>query len=138
MSPRWRLMLAAAAFLGWMGYLGYAAVTKSRAPIVSHIQSAAAKTAVVAEISGPGAEVAVVESLWGAAPQGTIAVVNLESARGYSEPGKYLLLLDNLHEPWALVGPQHSPGDSTLGAQPLIYPWNEDVRLQAERLKPVK
>ena len=65
-------------------------------------------------------------------------MVNLAEARGFAGPGKYLLYLVPVHERWAAVGHQHSPGDTTkpesLG--PLIYPWSEDVRKQAEKLKP--
>jgi hypothetical protein len=137
MNPRWRLTLAVAAFLGWMGYLGYAAVTKSRAPVVSHIQSAAADAAVVAELSdGPTATVAVVEKLWGDAPAGTIEVVNLANARGFAGPGKYLLYLGHFRDGWAVVGGQRSPGDMVDGSVVLIYPWTDDVQKQAKKLKP--
>ena len=136
MSPRWRFVLAAAAFLGWLGYLGYAAVTKSRAPAVSHIQSAAADAAVVAELGdGPPATVAVVERLWGQGPEGSVDVLNLANARGYAGPGKYLLYLGHFRDGWAVVGGQRSPGDAVDGSVALIYPWSEDVRVQAEKLK---
>jgi hypothetical protein len=36
------------------------------------------------------------------------------------------------------VGPQRSPGDGGGGGSPLIYAWDEDVRQQAEKLKPAK
>jgi shikimate dehydrogenase len=54
MSPRWRLIIAATAFLGWLGYLSYAAATKSRAPVVSHAQAAAADAAVVVNATPVG------------------------------------------------------------------------------------
>jgi hypothetical protein len=142
MSARLRLVLAGAAFLAWMGYLGYAAVTKSRAPIVSRIQASAASAAVVAEVSAagdrPSPAAVVAERLWGEGPTGTVEVVNLAEARGFAGPGKYLLYLVPAHEGWALVGAQHSPGDGHRAESqpPLIYPWGEDVREQAEKLKP--
>ena len=145
MNPRVRLILAAAAFLGWLGYLGYAAATKSRAPIVSHIQAAAAKAAVVADVTAgpegrPSAGV-VAEKLWGdAAPAGPVEIVNLPGTRGFGGPGKYLLYLVRVQGEWAVVGPQrfHSPGDSIkdTSAAPLIYPWSDDVRKQDEKLRP--
>jgi hypothetical protein len=135
------LIFACAAFLAWMGYLGYAALTKSRAPVVSHIQSAAAVAAVVAELSeGPSPKVAVVERLWGEVPEGAMEVVNLPHTRGFEGPGKYLLYLTFTPEGWVVVGPQHSPGDAfdPEKARPAIYAWDDDVRDQAARLKPKK
>ena len=68
MIRRWRLVLAAVAFIGWLSYLGYAALTKNRGPVVSHIQVAAAKHAIVAEVSAgpdgkPDQHVTVVEAM---------------------------------------------------------------------------
>lgn len=48
MSSRWRLILTAAALVGWLGLLSYTALTKSRSPIVSQAQAAVAHHAVVA------------------------------------------------------------------------------------------
>ncbi|HSQ58000.1 MAG TPA: hypothetical protein VLM40_19910 [Gemmata sp.] len=142
MSPRWRLVLASAAFLAWMGYLGYAAITKSRAPTVSHIQAAAADAAVVAELTdGPTAVVDVVETLWGDVPQGRLEILNLATPpgdappRGFAGPGKYLLLLKRHGDVWAIVGPQRSPGDPVDPSVVMIYPWSEDVRRQVESLR---
>jgi hypothetical protein len=37
----------------------------------------------------------------------------------------------------AVVGQQRSPGNDLAGVgKPLIYPWNDDVRKQAEKLRP--
>jgi hypothetical protein len=132
------LILASAAFLAWMGYLGYAAISRSRAPVVSHIQSAAAEAAVVAELAdGPAPHVTVVEKLWGDdAPAGTVEVVNFTNTRGFAGPGKYLLYLVRAHDGWAVVPAQRSPGDAVDLSATLIYAWSEDVRKQVERLKP--
>ena len=46
MNARLRLIIAAVAFFGWLGYLSYAAVTKSHAPVVSHTQAAAVTASV--------------------------------------------------------------------------------------------
>jgi hypothetical protein len=145
MSPRWRLVLASAAFLAWIGYLGYAAFSRSRAPVVSHIQSAAAEAAVVAELTElpdgptpkvPSPKATVAEKLWGDAPDGTIEVVNFATVKGFAGPGKYLLYLARAHDGWAVVPAQRSPGDAVDPGAALIYAWGEDVRKQAERLKP--
>jgi hypothetical protein len=45
------LIVAAVLFVGWLSWLGYAALTKSRAPVVSHAQAATAPVAVVAELT---------------------------------------------------------------------------------------
>lgn len=155
MSPRWRLILAAAAFLGWMAYLGYAAAVKSHAPIVSHAQAAAARVWVVAEVM-PGADgkaspVATVAEVLseGAPAAGTeLFVSNLPEAK-FGGSGQYLLLLvpdpaikmpraDGPPRPaFQVVEQQRSPGSELAGAgTPLIYPWTDDVRKQAERLLP--
>lgn len=156
MSPRWRLILAAAAFLGWLAYLGYAAAVKSHDPIVSRAQAAAAKYQIVAEVKAgadgkAAAQVAkVVEPLLteGAPAAGTdIFVSNLPEAK-FDGEGRYLLLVipdptirfartDGPPLPtFAVVGQQRSPGtDLTNVGPPLIYPWTEDVRKQAEKLR---
>jgi hypothetical protein len=128
------LVLAAAAFLGWLGFLSYAALTKSSAPIVSHIQSAAAEAAVVVELDGLGPNATVVEGIWGDAPEGSITIANLGEAAGFTGPGKYLVYLQKMGGAWEVVGPQRSPGDSSFGP-PVIYPWSEDVRKQAVKLQ---
>lgn len=154
MPPRVRLVLAAVLFLGWMTWLGYAALVKSRGPVISTAQAAATAFPVVAELSAgpdgkPVAAVKVVESLkqgWPAV--GTeLHVVNLAEAHGFDGPGQYLLLL--AAEPGGLpaakdaggrssvvvVGHQRSPGYDLAGTgKPTIYPWTHDVKVQAAKL----
>src|SRR5262245_31223107 len=117
MSRRWRLILASVAFLAWLSYLGYAALTKNREPVISRAQAAAAKHAIVAiveeDAGRPRAQVKVAESLWGQGPTaGTeIAIENLPSANdrsGFAGPGQYLVLLTD--PPFRVVGQQRSPG----------------------------
>jgi hypothetical protein len=160
MNPRWRLVLAATAFLAWMAWLGYTALHKSHGPVVSHIQAAAAACAVVADVKDdvegkPDSRVTVDEVISGKAPPPGIVMVvtNLHEAGGYKGTGKYLLYLtepvvvpvrvgDKPEEPMpacAVVGQQRSPGNDLAGVgKPLIYQWNDDVRLQAEKLRPEK
>ncbi len=136
MNSRWRLILASVLFVSWMAYLGYAAFTKSRAPIVSHIQAAVATAAVVAEMQDHGPSAKVVEKLWGEAAEGNLEVQNLPQARGYTGPGQYLLYLTQRGGAWRITGQQRSPGSDLTGVgDPLIYPWSEDVRKQAEKLR---
>lgn len=155
MSPRWRLILAAAALGGWLSYLGYAALTKSHGPMVSHIQAAAAKYAVVADVSAgaegkPSQFVVVAESLGDDVhpPGSRQFVTNISEAQGYDGPGRYLLLLNEdpvvmmlddgggKVRPHTIVGQQRSPGNDLAGVgKPLIYRWNDDVRKQVEKLR---
>lgn len=50
-SGRIRLFVAAALFIGWLGWLTVTALTKSHAPTVSHAQAAAATIPVRAELT---------------------------------------------------------------------------------------
>jgi hypothetical protein len=155
MSRRWRLILAATLFVGWLGYLGYAALTKNRGPVISHAQAAAATHPVVAEVEeigpdgAPTGRAKVVEALSGDSPaQGTtLFVTNLSAAQGFDGPGQYLLLLvpdtrprfarpeDPVGAPFAVVGQQRSPGNDLYGVgKPLIYRWTDGVRKQYEKL----
>src|SRR5580692_7890809 len=99
-SKRVRFFVALTLFIGWLGYLGYAALTKSHSPIVSHAQAAATELAVVADVEAkddgkPAIKAKVVESLTpGGPPAGTVLLVlNLPDAHGFEGPGQYLLLL---------------------------------------------
>lgn len=57
-SPLGKLALAITAtlFIGWLGWLAYTSLTKSRAPVVSRAQAAAATVPVVAELTTGEAE----------------------------------------------------------------------------------
>jgi hypothetical protein len=157
-SKRLRLIVALVLFVGWMAYLGYAALTKSRGPFVSHIQAAAASYAIVAEVDAdkdgkPTTRVKVVEVLPSAVSAGGPAagteceVLNLQEVRGFEGRGQYLLLLvpdtfaiRNPADPhdiprYYVVGQQRSPGNDLTGVgKPAIYRWNDDVRKQYEKL----
>ncbi|MBN9120560.1 MAG: hypothetical protein J0I06_15645 [Planctomycetes bacterium] len=147
-DPRSRFFLAATAalFFGWLAWLGYTALTKSREPIVSHAQAALAPVPVVATVTAddkgaPAAKVTVVEPLRpGGPPAKTqLVVANLPAARGFTGAGDYLLLLapDPLafqHDGgpvFQLVGPRPSSSDSDPAT---IYKWSADVEAQARNL----
>lgn len=122
------LVLAAAAFLGWIGYLGYAVAYHRLNPpdVVSRSQLAGAKYVVVAEVKvedgKPSPTCTVKTKLDGEGPEsGLITVTNLPSARPPSDgpfpgPGEYLLFLvpDGLADPKAgpyrVAGWPRSPG----------------------------
>jgi hypothetical protein len=142
MSRRWRLVLAAIAFFGWLSYLSYAALTKNREPVISRAQAAAAKHALVATVEEddgkPRPTVKVIESLWGHGPAGgtEIVIENLPSATargGYTGPGDYLLLVTD--PPFRLVGQQRSPGnDLAHTGPPLIYRWSDGLKRELEAI----
>ena len=118
------LAVSAALFLGWLGWLAVTALNKSREPIVSHAQAAAAGVPVRAklEMAEPDREslllrhtlngqvvtplkgqadkpafvVEVIEQLRPKGPAaGTkIGVTNLPACTGFTGPGEYLLLLN--------------------------------------------
>lgn len=152
MSPRARLAVAAALFVGWLGWLSYAALSKSRGPVVSRAQAAAlagdAKgVAVVAEVSAgdegkPAAKAKVVKSLTAGGPAaGTeIDVLTLPEAAGYDVPGQYLLLLtpERGGDLYSVARLPASPGyESLSGAgKPTIYRWSPEVEAQAAKLFP--
>jgi hypothetical protein len=141
MIAHWRLILASLALVGWLGWLGYTSLTKSHAPIVSHAQAAAATAAVVVELNDDGTKAEVIDQVGNGkteVPKGNIEVVNLPGARGFAGPGTYLLYLTATHGGWQIVGQQRSPGNDMNGAgPPIIYPCTDDVRKQAEKLKPL-
>lgn len=130
--------------LGWFTWLGSTALTKSREPVVSRAQAAAAPVAVVAELSGSGevanAQVVVKESLTAASPPvgAVIVVKNLPVCTGFHGPGEYLLLLQPLGaEDFVVVGQQNSPGARLEGVgAPKIYAWGPAVRAQVLRFFP--
>lgn len=136
-----RLIAAAVLFFGWLGWLGYAALSKSRAPAVSRAQAAAAQVAVVAALSGEGAPktATVTEPLSAGAPGvGTaLEVVNLDNLAGWAGQGEYLLLLERQGEKYRVVGQQRSPGYDIGGTgKAHVYRWSEDVKAQAKKLVP--
>ena len=151
-----RLIVAAALFLGWLSWLGYSAVAKSRGPVVSKVQAAAATHPVAAElIAGtdgkPEPQVKVIEAFAAGAPEpGTdLYVVNLAEAKGFEGPGQYVLLLNpdvaarvfpvngkDLRL-YSVVGLQRSPGYELAGTgSPTIYKLTNEVRTQVNKLYP--
>jgi len=140
-----RLAIAATLFLAWLGWLGYAALNKSRAPVVSRAQAAATITPIVAEITdengGPGSLVTVVDPVLrvgGPAVGLKVRIVNLPETTGFIGPGAYLLLLAKARgsEDYYVVGQQRSPGFDLGAGKPTIYPWSADVHTQAKLLFP--
>ena len=136
-----RLILAGLMFFGWLSYLGYAALSKSRAPVVSRAQAAGAQVALVASLSGDDGPVKAVMTepvSDGGPPVGTpLDIVNLDNVDGWSGAGEYLLLLEKQGDRFRVVGQQRSPGYDIGGVgKAHIYRWSDDVRAQAKKLIP--
>ena len=138
-----RLAVAALLFFGWLGYLGYAALSKSRGPVVSRAQAAAAQVVVVAAVAGeekPGGTATVTESLKDGPAVGTVLeVVNLPECNGWAGAGEYLMYLERVTpgEKFRVVGQQRSPGYDIGGVgKSMIYRWSPDVKAQAAKLLP--
>jgi len=153
---KWRLLIAAALFLGWISWLSYSALVKNRGAVISQAQAAAASRPVAAELTAgpdgkPEAHAKVTEAFAEASPTpGTeIYVANLPDTKGFDGPGQYLLLLNpdaagrtvpvNGKELplYSVVGLQRSPGyELAASGSPVIYRMTEEVRAQVKKLYP--
>ena len=138
------LAVSAVLFVGWLVWLSYAALNKSREPIVSHSQAALAVVPVVAKVEAdekgaPGVKVTVVEALMPDGPpkDTPLTVTNLPTASGFAGAGEYLLLLaPPMFTPdgsmvFRLVGSRVSATDADPAP---IYRWTPDVAAQARRM----
>lgn len=142
-AARARMIAAAALFLGWMGWLSYAALTKDRGPVVSHALAAAATHPVKAQVEAgadgkPSERVTVRDPLRAAGlAAGTgLDVRNLPAADGFTGAGEYLLLLvkDPASDAYSLAVPPRSPGHEPPSTRPVVYPWGAGVEAQANAL----
>lgn len=154
MTRRSPLLLAVSAllFAGWVGWLGYLALTTSRPEVLSRPQFLGSHLDVIAELTGTteaaAATVTVKEVLWHAQEvdpvpkeDDRIEVVNLprvSAADGWTGPGLYLLPLTK--DPAAPGGFRvapvlHSPGLSRGHDRPRIYHATRPVREQYKSVR---
>ncbi len=163
MKPaKWRLLLAAVLFVGWLAYLIVLAVrtehpaiqfwplhfSKSPPVVLSRPQFLVAGLVVVAEVSAdaegrPEAEVTVVR-VYGpenrpANPPDKIAVRNLPSTTGWQGPGQYILALVPTAQPdgsttYEVAPTPPSPGYEPGSSSPRIYPATPETLLQLEEI----
>jgi hypothetical protein len=144
---RFRLILAAVLFVGWLGWLGYLALDHAKAVVVSHSQLLIASYVIVGEItldaSGkPSPDVRIIDSSDSRAlPKGTtMAVENLDevrlpSGKPLSSGGVYLLLLTQTSTQRFQVTRAPKATSPEPGHPPVIYPWTDEVERQVrERL----
>lgn len=148
---RLRLALAAAVFVGWLSWLGYAvSVNTWRKPeLVSRAQLTEAVVLVVATVrtddeGKPRPQAKVTERLSAGGPtDGTeIIVDNLPSAQPpgqpFPGPGEYLLPLvpaGAAEHSFRVADLPRSPGyPPARFVRPVIYPWTEAVQVQLRSL----
>lgn len=131
---RLRLILSAALFLSWIGWLAYLALTTTRPIVLSRPQFLASQFDVVAAVSDvggrPAAGVSVERVAWpadGAAQKlagQSITVANLAAVAkedGWDGPGSYILPLVKEGNEYQLAPVALSPGLSERKARPRIY-----------------
>ncbi|MFL5342219.1 MAG: hypothetical protein ACJ8F7_18895 [Gemmataceae bacterium] len=150
---RGALLLFAAAFVGWMCYLGYTAWQYRKPPvIVSRAQLLAAEFDVVAQVDAdptdgqkPASPVTVLQLLYSAdekgAPKDTekIAVQNLSKCVGFTRSGEYVLPLAWRNGLYYVAFPPLDPGvPSYRTFDPRIYPLTDEVRRQFAEIRAAK
>lgn len=142
-AARARMLVAAALFLGWMGWLSYAALSKYRGPVVSRALAAVTTHPVKAELNvgedgKPSERVTVRTPLAASGPPADtqLDIRNLPSADGFAGPGDYLLLLvkDPARDVYSLAVPPRSPGHDPAQTRAVVYPWGAGVEAQAKAL----
>lgn len=147
-AARVRLVLAAAAFLGWLAWLAVAVYSNGKVPVVSRAQLTAATCLVVADVSIGDRSLVVgtvtvssVVSGQGAVVGEVLTVANLPKAiaagrYALPSPGPHLIPLAKTADGlWKVAGLPPSPGYNLQDPdRPLIYPWDEDVKKQLRGL----
>ncbi|OWK35935.1 hypothetical protein [Fimbriiglobus ruber] len=146
---RLRLILAAALFLGWIAWLGYAVSQKGRVAVISRGQLTAATHLVVAQVTLapdglPEPTVKITEVVRGSgvpAAGAEAEVLNLPAAMppgvaAFPGPGEYLLPLVGDGKSFRVAGLPRAPGyeRQSGAARPAIYPWNADAKAQLRDL----
>jgi hypothetical protein len=134
-----RLALAAAAFVAWLGYLAFLALTTSRPIVLSRPQFLVSSLDVIAEVEEadgrPGPVVIVREVHFPAdrtefvdQPLTVRNLPGLTSAQGWTGPGLYILPLVAVGKDYEVAPLPPSPGFNA--GQPRIYPLTPHTRGQ--------
>jgi len=153
MSAKTRLIVAAALFIAWIGWLTYLVVRTRNPVIISHPQFLVADVIVVAQLTGddkPDRQIKVVEVLWSAdkskpAKDDEIDVIFLEDCttkhHGWEGRGEYLVPLRKKGDIYTLQEIPSSPGYPPTEAmlrekspRLRIYRATEDARRQVGEL----
>jgi hypothetical protein len=156
-----RFVVAALLFAGWIGFLGYLALTKSKPVVLSRPQLLISETDVIAEVDSLDKPVLVKEVLFSQLeksiePGDKIQVSNLSACRrplrkgetvldvpgDWTGPGQYLLPLrkvknNNPTPQYEVIVIPSSPG---FGGHelptPRIYPANDETLREYRQIKP--
>jgi hypothetical protein len=144
------LVVTAAAFLAWLGWLAYTVARAGTVPIVSRAQLTAATDLIVAKVTlaqdgPPQTKVKVVQVVSGdhAKPGTEIEIDNIRSAK--VQKGKDRVNPEEGHEyfipvmfaggRYRVAGLPDSPGyKDQANPFPVIYPWVEEVKVQLRTL----
>jgi hypothetical protein len=145
-----RLVLAAALFAGWLGYLAYLTTTLTRPPLVlSRPQFLISNLDVIARVeegNGPNSRVQVEEVLWPRTPEAqrlqgqAITIANLAGSEGWAGAGSYILALtsdgkDSYQVAPTPPSPGYEPNPATKAGRPHIYPATAAARAQLETIR---
>lgn len=140
-SPKVRLILAAALFVLWIGWLvSLIFRTPKDDETLSHAQFLVSKLNVIAEVKEengkPSPKVVVEEVSWPAKERQelagkTIVVSNIGRCQGFEKPGLYILPLVELadHTEYQVAAVPRSPGYEGM-LSPRIYPASSQARKQ--------
>jgi hypothetical protein len=151
---RLRLAVAAALFVGWLGWLVYLAATGTDDVVLSRPQFLVANVHVLAEVSGtkePETEVVVKKVFWAAGDKkpvkdGKILVENLKECldQGWAGPGEYILPLMTTPKSgtYAVAPTPRTPGypygknaAANRPGPPRIYPYTPSRERQLKQIE---
>jgi hypothetical protein len=140
-GARFRLLLTAVLFVGWIGYLAYLAFTSGTRPVtqehpivLSRAQLLVSTLDVIAELHAdqdrPATTVTIKAVHWSrqepppVSPGATISVPNLAHSSGWKGPGEYILpLVKTAGGEYEVASTPLSPGYKPSGEAPArIYP----------------
>jgi hypothetical protein len=145
-GARMRLVIAAALFAAWLGWLAYLAATTTRPVVLSRPQFLVSTLDVVADVRAadaePAADVIVRKVHWPLQDrQGLvdkeIHVVNLADCIGWAGPGSYILPLVRDGDAYRVAAIPPSPGYNALNDQAAVrvYPATEEALHQLDEIR---
>lgn len=141
-ATRIRLILATAAFAGWLGFLGYLALGQSKPIVLSRSQLLVATHVVKVEVAlegdGKPPRKVIVKESFGKQPiaEAEITIDNIKEARlpggkPLAMGGTYLLPLERIGlTNYRLVGSPSGQSQEPAGRLFTVYPWNPEVERQ--------
>jgi len=145
-GARVRLVIAAALFAAWLGWLAYLAATTTRPVVLSRPQFLVSTLDVIADVHAadhePATDVIIRKVQWPV--QGgqdlvdkKIHVTNLAGCAGWTGPGSYILPLVRDGDAYRVAAIPPSPGYNALNdeAPVRIYPATEEALHQLDEIR---